>query len=154
MYNVNYLFQSIATTGAKITIEHENTKIKQKSIPTNTMTDLKIEKEDRNIVESNENLLERREESDVIVALQKDTIAVAHVSTPVTVSVSLSSPVRAVVLPVFDQCAPSPLVPLADPSPLTGSAPWVSCCLCGLDCTWVYIMHSDASRALVTHRCK
>lgn len=46
----------------------------------------------------------------------------------------------------------SPSLPPSLPLPLP--LPWVSCCLCGLDCTWAYIMHSDASRALVTHRCK
>jgi hypothetical protein len=37
---------------------------------------------------------------------------------------------------------------------VSAAPPWVPCGLCGLDCTWVYIMHSDAHRALVTHRCK
>jgi hypothetical protein len=30
---------------------------------------------------------------------------------------------------------------------------WVPCGICGLEVTWPYRMHSDASRALVTHHC-
>lgn len=30
---------------------------------------------------------------------------------------------------------------------------WKPCYLCGLDTTWPYMMHSDASRATVTHNC-
>lgn len=44
-----------------------------------------------------------------------------------------------------------PDIPLPAP---TRPRDWVPCHLCGLDCTWAYIMHSDASRALVTHHCR
>lgn len=30
---------------------------------------------------------------------------------------------------------------------------WKPCYLCGLDVTWPYMLHSDASRATVTHNC-
>jgi hypothetical protein len=38
--------------------------------------------------------------------------------------------------------------------PDTGGSPWTPCCVCQLDCTWAYILHSEASRALVTHHCR
>ena len=31
---------------------------------------------------------------------------------------------------------------------------WKPCYLCGLDVTWPYMLHSDASRAMVTHNCR
>jgi hypothetical protein len=119
------------------------------------MTALMEEKEeDRDAIVGDQNMQKNKDQSDVILSFEEiDTALVpAPVTAPVPlsdpISVPLSGPVTAAVLPVSD------LAPLADPSPCTASAPWVPCCLCGLDCTWVYIMHSDASRALVTHRCK
>ena len=31
---------------------------------------------------------------------------------------------------------------------------WVSCSVCRLDVTWSYVLHSDASRAIVAHSCR
>lgn len=31
---------------------------------------------------------------------------------------------------------------------------WVPCSVCGLDVTWPYVLHSDASRAVVAHNCR
>lgn len=31
---------------------------------------------------------------------------------------------------------------------------WVPCSVCGLDVTWPYVLHSDASRAIVAHNCR
>jgi hypothetical protein len=31
---------------------------------------------------------------------------------------------------------------------------WVPCNVCGLDVTWPYVLHSDASRAVVAHNCR
>lgn len=31
---------------------------------------------------------------------------------------------------------------------------WRKCLVCGLDTTWPYLMHSDASRSSVTHNCR
>ena len=149
-HNLIFLFQSIATTGSKMTTN---------TVPPIAITALQDEKEDRNEEESNETLQKGKEEdeSDAIGALLEHGRGKASASAPAPVPVpgTLPSPLKAAVPPVSDQCTPSPVAPLADPSPSTGpSVPWVPCCLCGLDCTWVYIMHSDASRALVTHRCK
>jgi hypothetical protein len=36
---------------------------------------------------------------------------------------------------------------------LTQKLDWATCYLCGLDTSWPYVTHSDATRALVTHRC-
>ena len=123
-------------------------------IAADTMEALVEEEEDRDARAGDENMQKSKEESNVILSFQDIDTALAPVTVPVPVplstpiSVPQSGPVAAAVLPVSD------LTPIADPSPCTASAPWVPCCLCGLDCTWVYIMHSDASRALVTHRCK
>ena len=32
--------------------------------------------------------------------------------------------------------------------------PWKSCSICELDCTWPYMLHSDANRGQVTHICR
>jgi len=32
--------------------------------------------------------------------------------------------------------------------------PWRSCSICELDCTWPYMLHSDANRGQVTHLCR
>ena len=144
------LCQSIATTGAKITVERDSVHKKPSSIAADTMAALMEEKEDRDAIVGDENMQKSKGDSDVILSFQDIDAALIPVTVPLSepVSIPLSGPVAAAVLPVSD------LAPLADPSPCTASAPWVPCCLCGLDCTWVYIMHSDASRALVTHRCK
>lgn len=41
-------------------------------------------------------------------------------------------------------------------TPPTGKASkqWVPCSVCGLDVTWPYVLHSDASRAIVAHNCR
>jgi hypothetical protein len=35
-----------------------------------------------------------------------------------------------------------------------GGKQWVPCAVCGLDVTWPYVLHSDASRAIVAHNCR
>lgn len=35
----------------------------------------------------------------------------------------------------------------------SGNLKWSPCSVCGADCTWPYMLHSDANRALATHIC-